>query len=216
MKKSELRQMIREMLREELSRTNLKESLWTCWFDDKEVGTVSAATEEEAVEKMMQEYPEYPYGLYDGCFGVELAENIKEAAFSGTVASDNSFSGGTVRGIGASTQPNKKNYLGRLKSKNPDLVDVITIKGKDVKPGMITQAGEVKTAEVKYSNHYGKDMVYIMHTNDWDGFYDVDGDMEVMADPDDKSKPYAGGYQELKKRGLQESLTEDNIFEGLF
>jgi hypothetical protein len=138
---------------------------------------------------------------------------LKEAAFSGGYAGDNSFSGGTVRGMGASTQPDKKNYLGRLKSKNPDLVSTMTIKGKDIKPGMITQAGEVKTAEVKYSNHYRKDMVYIMHTNDWDGFYEVDGDMEVMADPDDKSKPYTSGYLALKKKGLQESRKSMKFYE---
>ncbi len=49
----------------------LRESLWTCFFDDKEIGTVEAATEHEAKEKMMDKYPEYPYGMYDGCFWVE-------------------------------------------------------------------------------------------------------------------------------------------------
>ncbi len=68
----------------------------------------------------------------------ENTSGLKEAAFSGGMAGDNSFSGGTVRGIGASTQPSKKNYLGRLKSKNADLVDILTVKGKEIKPGMIT------------------------------------------------------------------------------
>ena len=44
---------------------------WTCFFDDREVGSVVASTREEAMEKMMDEYPEYHYGLYDGCFWVE-------------------------------------------------------------------------------------------------------------------------------------------------
>lgn len=110
---------------------------------------------------------------------------------------------------GASTQPSKKNYLDRLKSKNSELVDVITVKGKDIKPGMITQAGQAREVKVEYSNHYKKDMVYIMHTNDYDGFWDVDEDMEVMADPDDKSKPFTGDYKELLKRGLKESAAED-------
>lgn len=48
----------------------VNESLWTCVFDGKEIGTVEAATEEEAGEKMQKEFPEYPYGLYDGCFEV--------------------------------------------------------------------------------------------------------------------------------------------------
>jgi hypothetical protein len=53
---------------------------WVCFFDNQEIGRVDAATEEEALEKMQQEYPEYQYGLYDGCFWVEpftaLTEDI--------------------------------------------------------------------------------------------------------------------------------------------
>ncbi len=36
---------------------------WICYFDGVDIGTVEAATEDEALEKMQQEYPEYPYGL---------------------------------------------------------------------------------------------------------------------------------------------------------
>jgi hypothetical protein len=36
---------------------------WVCYFDGVDIGTVEAATEDEALEKMQQEYPEYPYGL---------------------------------------------------------------------------------------------------------------------------------------------------------
>lgn len=43
---------------------------WICYFKDKEIGTVVAASEDEALEKMQQEYPEYNYGEYDGCFEV--------------------------------------------------------------------------------------------------------------------------------------------------
>ena len=46
---------------------------WTCVFDGTEVGTVEAASEAEALEKMQVEYPEYPYGDYDGCFEVRKA-----------------------------------------------------------------------------------------------------------------------------------------------
>ena len=203
--KSELREMIREALREELarSRSSLKESVWYCFFDDREVGTVEAATEEEALEKMMQEYPEHPYGLYDGCFWVEP---LNEAAFSGGMAGDNSFSGGTIRGCGGSTQPKKNTYLSRIKSKNPDLVDTMILKGQDIKPNMITQYGQVKTAEVKYSDHYGKKMLYLMHTNNYDGFFEPDKEMEVMVDPDNKSKPFTGDYHDLLKKGLKESV----------
>lgn len=49
---------------------------WTCFFDDEEVGSVEAATEDEAIEKMQKEYPEFNYGDHDGCFGVELKEAV--------------------------------------------------------------------------------------------------------------------------------------------
>lgn len=55
----------------------VNESLWTCVFDGKEIGTVEAATEEEAGEEMQRKYPEYPYGLYDGCFEVIKEEVCK-------------------------------------------------------------------------------------------------------------------------------------------
>jgi hypothetical protein len=130
--KSELKEMIRECLHEELAATkapanNLKESAWACYFDDKEIGTVEAATEDEAITKMMDTYPEYDYGMYDGCFGVEP---LTEGAFSGGVAGDNSSNGGTIRGRGASLQPSKDNYLTRMKSKNPDIVDITVVKVK--------------------------------------------------------------------------------------
>lgn len=48
--------------------------LWLCMFEDREVGEVWASDEDEAAELMMKEYPEYPYGLYDGCFHVCPAE----------------------------------------------------------------------------------------------------------------------------------------------
>lgn len=137
------------------------------------------------------------------------AKHLQEGAFSGGYAGDNSFSGGTVRGRGASTQPSKSTYLRRLQSKNPDLVDIAVVKGKDIKPGMITQAGQVKTAEVKKNNR-GETKVYIMHTNNYDGFWDVDEDMEVLADPENKSQPFTGAYRDLLKMGLQESdITDD-------
>ena len=135
------------------------------------------------------------------------SKSIKEGAFSGGYAGDNSFSGGTVRGIGASTQPDHKTYLNRIKAKNPKLVDIITIKAKDLKPNMMTQAGQIKTAEVKYSGYHSKDMVYVMHTNGWDYFKELDADIEVMADPDNKSNPFTGNYKDLLKMGLQESVT---------
>lgn len=140
------------------------------------------------------------------------AHELDEAAFSGGVAGDNSASGGTVRGRGASTQPSKKNYLGRLKNKNPDLVEIVTVKGKDIKPGMITQAGQVKEAEVKKNNR-GETKVYIMHTNNYDGFWGVDEDMEVLADPENKSKPFTGDYRALLKMGLKESTQENDLHE---
>jgi hypothetical protein len=93
----------------------------------------------------------------------------------------------------------------------------MTVKGKDIKPGMITQAGQVKEVEVKKNNR-GETKVYIMHTNNYDGFWDVDEDMPVMADPDNKSKPFTGSFQDLLKKGLKESTkaTEKVVNEGIF
>ena len=133
------------------------------------------------------------------------AHELDEAAVSGGVAGDNSASGGTVRGRGASVQPSKTNYLNRMKSKNPDLVDTMVIKVSDIKPGMITQAGQVKEAEARNHPSGGKKM-YIMHTNGYDGFWGLDETMDVMVDPENKSKPFAGDYRALLKRGLQESV----------
>lgn len=51
---------------------------WTCWFDDKEIGTVEAETEEEAYEKMEATWPELPYGKYDGVAEVLPVEDLNE------------------------------------------------------------------------------------------------------------------------------------------
>lgn len=145
------------------------------------------------------------------CLREEL--RLREGAMSGGYASGGSID--TFKRAGGSTQPDKNSYLGRLKSKNPDLVDIMTVKGKDIKPGMITQAGQVKEAEVRKNNR-GETKVYIMHTNDYDGFWDVDEDMEVLVDLENKSKPFTGAYKDLVNKGLKESVIEDDLFEGLF
>ena len=139
------------------------------------------------------------------------AHQLDEAAFNGGMAGDNSASGGTIRGRGASTQPGKNNYLNRMKSKNPDLVDTMVIKVSDIKPGMITQAGQVKEAEARNHVSGGKKM-YIMHTNGYDGFWGLDETMDVMVDPENKSKPFTGDYRALLKMGLQESSTSIDVF----
>ncbi len=141
-----------------------------------------------------------------------LREELKEGAFSGGVAGDNSLSGGTIRGRGASVQPSKKNYLNRIKNKNPDLVDIMVIKVSDLKPGMITQAGQIKEAEPRIPSNGDDKQMYVMHTNDYDGFWGLDETMEVMVDPDDKSKPFTGEWRDLLKMGLQESALTEGIF----
>lgn len=45
---------------------------WICWYEGSDIGTVEAATEEEAAELMMSTYPEYQYNNTD--WGVELAD----------------------------------------------------------------------------------------------------------------------------------------------
>lgn len=52
-----------------------------------------------------------------------------------------------------------------------------------------------------------------MHTNNYDGFWDVDQDMEVLADPENRSKPFTGDYRALLKMGLNESYTDEPSIE---
>lgn len=159
---------------------------------------LNADSEEEAIELCAKKYA----SIILSSLKPEV-DDLEEAAFSGGMAGDNSASGGTIRGRGASTQPGKNNYLNRMKSKNPDLVDTMVIKVSDIKPGMITQAGQVKEAEARNHNSGVKKM-YIMHTNGYDGFWGLDETMDVMVDPENKSKPFAGDYRALLKMGLQE------------
>ena len=141
--------------------------------------------------------------MYDLFEALNRAHELDEAAFSGGMAGDNSASGGTIRGRGGSTQPSKDNYLDRMERKNPDLVDTMVIKVSDIKPGMITQAGQVKEAEPRSHVSGGKKM-YIMHTNGYDGFWSLDETVDVMVDPENKSKPFSGDYRALLKMCLQE------------
>lgn len=54
---------------------------WVCMFEDKEIGTVYADTEEEAYKKMVETFPDYPYGKYDGvAYVFEDGEAIAEEA----------------------------------------------------------------------------------------------------------------------------------------
>ena len=45
---------------------------WVCWYEGSDIGTVEAATEEEAANLMMSTYPGYQYNNTDWC--VELAD----------------------------------------------------------------------------------------------------------------------------------------------
>lgn len=54
---------------------------WVCMFEDKEIGTVYADSEEEAYTKMVETFPEYPYGKYDGvAYVFEDGEVVAEEA----------------------------------------------------------------------------------------------------------------------------------------
>jgi hypothetical protein len=58
---------------------------WVCYFDDVDIGTVEATTEDEALEKMQHEYPEYPYSerKHDDCWWVEpAADNLVESTLT--------------------------------------------------------------------------------------------------------------------------------------
>lgn len=184
--KSELKEMIREVLREELkscTTSKLEESVWTCFFDEREVGTVEAATESEAKEKMMDKYPEYPYGLYDGCFWVEP---LTEAAISGGQAEGGFLD--TAKRPGASISKNKFNALEGKKTKK--------VLAKDLKPGMITNTGEVKQVTDR--------------GNGIEVSYGGVGNRGSYAS-DNVAKNYE--YEVLDK-GIEEEL--ESIFEGIF
>jgi hypothetical protein len=58
-----------------------KNITWGCYWDGEKIGTVEAATEDEATYKMQHEYPEYPYGMYkhDDCYWVEPEDKLTEA-----------------------------------------------------------------------------------------------------------------------------------------
>ena len=55
------------------------DTTWVCFFNGGEVGQVEAATEEEALEAMQREFPEFNYNLYDGCFFVEPMSALMES-----------------------------------------------------------------------------------------------------------------------------------------
>ena len=156
------------------------------------------------------------------CLREEL--NLREAAMTGGQA-EGGFRDTAVR-PGGSTQHQMNTYLRRLTSKNPDLVKLLPIKGKDLKPGMITHNGQVKTTELNKPGN--RDKIYIVYTNNIDEFFGLEADTEVMADPNDKTKPFTGDYRDLLKMGLRESTARncrniidksvniENIFEGLY
>lgn len=68
-----------DFLDESAEESGKENKTWTCFYNDEEIGSVEANTEDEALEKMQKEYPEFNYGDHDGCFGVELEEDISEA-----------------------------------------------------------------------------------------------------------------------------------------
>ena len=54
---------------------SVETTTWACFFDGKELGTVTATNEQEAYEKMEKTWPELQYGMYDGVAVVEPAED---------------------------------------------------------------------------------------------------------------------------------------------
>jgi len=80
---------IQNTISKELSDAELQE--YVCEFDGIELGTVKAVDEEDAYHKMQAEWPDLPYGLYDGVAAVyctncsdddmsdvELAQKLEE------------------------------------------------------------------------------------------------------------------------------------------
>jgi hypothetical protein len=162
---------------------------------------------------------DYVYIKGNGSGTYKYREELEEGALSGGYASDRGEIDRWARAGGPREGAKYEVYLTNLVYKNSDKIKIIKIKAKDIKPGMITQAGEVKEAEMRKTNQ-GDTKMYIMHTNNWDGFWEADADMEVMATIDSNS-PFIGTYSDFRKMGLKESLrreplTVDNIFENLY
>jgi hypothetical protein len=81
----------------------VNESLWICKFKDAEIGKVSAETEEEALEKMQKEFPEYNYGECDGCFEVYQECADSECAEGGDILTEEVLDegpGGFLKDVG--------------------------------------------------------------------------------------------------------------------
>lgn len=147
---------------------------------------------------------DYVYIKGNGSGTYKYREDLEEGAFSGGYASDRGEIDRWARAGGPREGAKYEVYLTNLVYKNPDKIKIVTIKAKDIKPGMITQAGEVKEAEMRRTNQ-GDTQMYIMHTNNWDGFWEADADMEVMATIDSDS-PFIGTYSDLRKMGLKEGI----------
>ena len=172
-------------------------------LDDMDIDEITSDEEEEIVDDEFSDDEDIDFEDEDvEEEDEEMAESLNEGAFNGGPGSDGGID--NYKRPGGSTQPSKNGYLTKIKNKNPELVDIMTIKGKEIKPGMITQHGQVRSAEVK-KNNYGETKVYIMHTNGFDGFWELDDTFEIMIDPDDKNKPFTGDFRDLLKRGLKES-----------
>jgi hypothetical protein len=67
-----------------------KMQTWVCYFDGVDIGIVEATTEDEALEKMQDKYPEYPYGLrkHDDCWWVEPTDNLTESTLTEALGYD--------------------------------------------------------------------------------------------------------------------------------
>jgi hypothetical protein len=55
---------------------------WICWYEGQDIGTVEAETEEEAIELMMANYPEYQYNNTDWSVSLEdedFSESLNES-----------------------------------------------------------------------------------------------------------------------------------------
>jgi hypothetical protein len=139
------------------------------------------------------------------CLREELNRaNLKEGAFKGEMAGDNSIGGNTgPRSTYATGEHhNATGYLKRLSDKND--IKTMTVKVNELEPGMITDVGQISKIE-----DMGYKEVKLWYTNGVDERYSLNSDILVLADLEDTSKPSTRSYSELKQMGLKEAINED-------
>lgn len=162
---------------------------WVCKFKGQEIGTVTAKSEEEALEKMQKEYPEYPYGESDGCFEVCQEAECKTHD--------------------AITHPEDDKKLLNESEEEPE--EELEEEPEDDAP--LTDA---YLAALEVANEKGVGQVFGYATTDTEEFvpvdlFDVDDEEAVEADLQAAYDNVKYVFVAYPKKDLYETLTEDAV-----